>query len=257
MRTLNSLALWVCNSFGPTGQVRVLDEPAVRDLVGELFEVKRQANTDTTAPFLAALSLVRLGLVSPEAAEEAYPDASGVADGFDRFRAALAERGQVDFDEQIYRAIEILAADPVARAAAQARCRRMLVDEFQDLTPAHLLLIRLLAAPGFDCFGVGDDDQVIYGYSGCHAGVPDRLRRRTSRGRPTIPLEVNYRCPPAVVDAARHLLSYNHERVVKTIRSPEGRTDPAPGRIGPAGRHRPGGGGARRHATPWPVGRWR
>ena len=231
VRTLNSLALWVCNSFGQSGQVRVLDEPAVRNLVGELFEVKRQANTDTTAPFLAALSLVRLGLVSPEAAEEIYPDASGVAGGFDRFRDALAERGQVDFDEQIYRGIEILAADPVARAAAQARCRRMLVDEFQDLTPAHLLLIRLLAAPGFDCFGVGDDDQVIYGYSGA---TPEFLIDFATYfpGAADHPLEVNYRCPPAVVDAARHLLSYNHERVVKTIRSPEGRTDPAPARSG-------------------------
>ncbi len=210
----------------------MLDEPAVRDLVGELFEVKRQANTDTTAPFLAALSLVRLGLVSPEAAEEAYPDASGVAEGFDRFRATLAERGQVDFDEQIYRAIEILAGDPAARAAAQARCRRMLVDEFQDLTPAHLLLIRLLAAPGFDCFGVGDDDQVIYGYSGA---TPEFLIDFATYfpGATDHPLEVNYRCPPAVVDAARHLLSYNHERVVKTIRSPEGRTDPEPAASGP------------------------
>ena len=93
MRTLNSLALWVCNTFGPAGPIRVVDEMGVRDLVGELFEVKRQANTDTTAPYLAALSLVRLGLVSPEAAEEAYPDASGIAEGFDRYRAALAERG--------------------------------------------------------------------------------------------------------------------------------------------------------------------
>ncbi len=84
----------------------------MRDLVGELFEVKRQANTDTTAPYLAALSLVRLGLVTPDAAEEAYPDAVGLADGFARFRATLAERGQVDFDEQIYRAIEILARRP-------------------------------------------------------------------------------------------------------------------------------------------------
>ncbi len=225
VRTLNSLALWICNAFGPGGPVRVLDEPAVRDLVGELFEVRRQANTDTTAPFLAALSLVRLGLVSPGAAEEAFPDASGVADGFDGFRAVLAERGQVDFDEQIYRAIEILVTDPVARGAAQARCRRMLVDEFQDLTPAHLLLIRLLVAPGYDCFGVGDDDQVIYGYSGA---TPEFLIdfARYFPGAADHPLEVNYRCPPGVVDAARHLLSYNHERVVKTIRSPEGRTDP-------------------------------
>jgi DNA helicase-2/ATP-dependent DNA helicase PcrA len=227
VRTLNSLALWICNAFGPTGPVRVVDEMGVRDLIGELFEVKRQANTDTSAPFLAALSLVRLGLVSPEAAEEAYPDASGVAEGFDRYRATLAERGQVDFDEQIYRAIEILVTDPAARAAAQSRCRRMLVDEFQDLTPAHLLLIRLLVAPGFDCFGVGDDDQVIYGYTGA---TPEFLIDFVEYfpGAADHPLEVNYRCPPAIVDAARHLLSYNRERVAKTIRTPEARTDPLP-----------------------------
>ncbi len=232
VRTLNSLALWVCNAFGPSGPVRVLEEPAVRDLVGELFVVKRQANTDTTAPYLAALSLIRLGLVSPEAAEEAYPDASGVAEGFDGFRRALAERGQVDFDEQIYRALEILTGEPDARAAAQARCRRMLVDEFQDLTPAHLLLIRLLVAPGFDCFGVGDDDQVIYGYSGA---TPEFLIDfgRYFPGAADHPLEVNYRCPPGVVDAARHLLSYNHERVAKTIRSPRDRTDPPAPDSGP------------------------
>jgi DNA helicase II / ATP-dependent DNA helicase PcrA len=227
VRTLNSLALWICNALGPSGQVRVLEEMAVRDLVGELFEVKRQSNTDTTAPFLAALSLIRLGLVSPEAAEEAYPDAAGVADGFEVFREALADRGQVDFDEQIYRAIEILLADPDARAVARARCRRMLVDEFQDLTPAHLLLIRLLVAPSFDCFGVGDDDQVIYGYTGAS---PEFLIDFADYfpGAADHPLEVNYRCPPSVTDAARHLLSYNHERVPKTIRSPGDARDPTP-----------------------------
>jgi len=236
VRTLNSLALWICNRFGPSGPVRVLEEMGVRDLIGELFEVKRQANTDTTAPFLAALSLIRLGLVGPGAAEEAYPDASGVAEGFATFRSVLAERGQVDFDEQIYRAIEILLTDATARASAQARCRRMLVDEFQDLTPAHLLLIRLLVAPGFDCFGVGDDDQVIYGYTGA---TPEFLIdfARYFPGAVDHPLEVNYRCPPAVVDAARHLLGYNRARVAKTIRSPEGRADATPAPDGaPAGR---------------------
>ncbi|NJR43348.1 MAG: UvrD-helicase domain-containing protein [Akkermansiaceae bacterium] len=54
----------------------------------------------------------------------------------------------VDFDDQIYRALLLLLRDPEARRAAQRACRLMLVDEFQDLTPAHLLLIRLLSAPG-------------------------------------------------------------------------------------------------------------
>ena len=40
-----------------------------------------------------------------------------------------------------------------------------LVDELQDLTHANLLL-RLVASPGLTVFGVGDDDQVIYGYAG-------------------------------------------------------------------------------------------
>ena len=52
------------------------------------------------------------------------------------------------------------------RRPAQRACRLLLVDEFQDLTPAHLLLIRLLAGPGGAVFGVGDDDQTIYGYYG-------------------------------------------------------------------------------------------
>ena len=232
IRTLNSTGLWICTEFGPRGRPRVLEELEVRDLLQQLFEIRRQANADTVAPFISALAAIRLGLNRPEAVEEAVPDAPGIADGFGRYRAALADLGAVDFDEQIYRAIEILLTDPDARAAAQARCRRMLVDEFQDLTPAHLLMIRLLAAPGFDCFGVGDDDQVIYGYSGA---TPEFLIDFPSYfpGAAHHPLEVNYRCPPSLVDAARHLLSYNHRRLEKTIRSPQGRRDPAPEGEGP------------------------
>ena len=65
----------------------------------------------------------------------------------------LGERGVVDFDEQIYAAIETILADGPFRARLQRRCRHLLVDEFQDLTPAHVLLIRLLSLPGLDVFG--------------------------------------------------------------------------------------------------------
>ncbi len=231
IRTLNSTGLWICTEFG-VGRPRVLEELEVRDLLQGLFDIRRQANADTVAPYLSALSTIRLGLVPPAAAEESLPDAAGIGEGFDRFRAALADLGAVDFDEQIYRGVEILLNDPDARAAAQARCRRLLVDEFQDLTPAHLLLIRLLAGPGYDCFGVGDDDQVIYGYSGA---TPEFLIDfpRYFPGAAHHPLEVNYRCPPGVVDAARNLLSYNHRRLDKTIRSPDDHHDGAPDEQGP------------------------
>jgi len=230
IRTLNSLGFSICNEFGRGGHLRVLEESGVRDLLQRLIEIRRQSNTDTVAPYIEALSAIRLGLTAPHLVEESFPDASGIAEGFDRYRAALREAGAVDFDEQIYRAIEILLTDPTARAAAQTRCRFLLVDEFQDLNPAHLLLIRLLAAPSYDCFGVGDDDQVIYGYSGA---TPEFLidYPRYFPGAGAHALTVNYRCPPAVIGAARHLLSYNSRRLEKDIHAPEGQVD-APGSFG-------------------------
>ncbi len=107
---------------------------------------------------------------------------------------------------------------------AQERCRHLLVDEFQDLTPVHLLLLRLLAAPAFDVFGVGDDDQVIYGFGGA---TPEFLLEFSTSfpGADHHALEVNYRCPPAVVEAAKHLLSYNTRRIDKAIRAAPGRSD--------------------------------
>ena len=76
----------------------------------------------------------------------------------------------VDFDEQVLLAVELLLRGGGFRRAQQARHRHLLVDEFQDLTPAHVLLVRLLAAPALDVFGVGDDDQVIYGHAGPRPG---------------------------------------------------------------------------------------
>jgi DNA helicase-2/ATP-dependent DNA helicase PcrA len=217
IRTLNSVGLWICNGAGAS-RLDVWDEPRARTAVQQVYEVRRQANTDTVAPFLEGLSAIRLGLLSPSEAEDRFPDAAGLAEGFDRYRSLLADHHAVDFDEQIYRAIEILLTDPEAREWAQRRCRYLLVDEFQDLTPAHVLLIRLLSAPGFDCFGVGDDDQVIYGYAGAD---PVFLLQydRFFPGATAHALEVSYRCPPAVVAGARTLLSYNDRRVAKTIRS--------------------------------------
>ncbi len=232
VRTINSLGLWICTTFG-RDRVEVLgNEWEVRELVQKVFQVRRQANTDTVLPYLDALSAVRLGLQPPARVERTLPDAAGFAQGFDRYREALRQSGAVDYDEQIYRAIERLCTEPAVRREAQARCRTLLVDEFQDLNPAHLLLLRLLCAPAFDCFGVGDDDQVIYGYSGA---TPEFLLDfdRYFPGASTHPLEVNYRCPPAVVTAAATLLSYNDRRVVKTIRPAPASSDALPPFTGP------------------------
>jgi DNA helicase-2/ATP-dependent DNA helicase PcrA len=226
IRTINSLAYDICNEFGGAGRLRVLNEMDARRLIEATFEIRRRSNADVLAPYLEALAAIRLQLTDPGVAEENFPDAAGIGSGFDRYRSSLAEAGALDFDEQIYRAIEILVTRPDARAAARTRCRSLLVDEFQDLNPAHLLLLRLLSAPGFDCFGVGDDDQVLYGYSGA---TPKFLIEFADSfpGATPYALETNYRCPPDVVDGASSLLSYCSERIDKVIRSARAHPDAA------------------------------
>ncbi len=223
VRTLNAIALAIVNGvppFAPQGtKWRTIDEPDVRRIIGDLVSFPRRRNSDPIGPWIEALTVIRLGLVDPVEVEGRYAgDVDGLAETWPSYRKTLERRGAVDFDDQIYRALLVLLRDPAARRAAQRACRIMLVDEFQDLTPAHLLLIRLLSAPGGAVFGVGDDDQTIYGYNGADpAWLIDFAELFPGSG--SHPLEVNYRCPAGIVEAVDRLLRHNRRRVAKTIRA--------------------------------------
>ena len=229
VRTLNALALAIVNGSGRFSSRSVkaatIDERDVRRIIDNLVDLPRRANADPTAVWIEALAAVRLGLRDPSEVESSFGgEVPGFAEMFPRFRAALAERNALDFDEQITAAIVVLLTEPATRAVAQRSCRVLLVDEFQDLAPAHLLLLRLLASPELAVFGVGDDDQTIYGYAGA---TPEWLIGFGGLfpGAVHHPLEVNYRCPPAIVRAASTLLSHNRRRVAKEIRPAPDRED--------------------------------
>ncbi len=223
VRTLNAIGLAIVNGTPPFApqprRWNTIDELGVRRIIGDLVSFPRRRNADPVAPWIEALSLIRLGLVDPAEAEARYDgDVNGLAEMWPKYRAALERAGAVDFDDQIHRAILVLLTDPAARHTAQQACRVMLVDEFQDLTPAHVLLIRLLSSPGGAVFGVGDDDQTIYGYNGADpAWLIDFDRLFPGAG--SHPLEVNYRCPAGIVDAVDRLLRHNRRRVPKIIRA--------------------------------------
>ena len=196
----------------------LLDERDVRSIVERLVpKQQRRVNTDPIAPYLDGLSLIRLGLRRPEDVETALDDVPGLAAAYGPYREELRRRGAIDFDEQVYGAVEALLRDGELRRAVQADHRHLLVDELQDLTPAHVLLVRLASCPTFDVFGVGDDDQCIYGHSGAD---PRFLIDYPTYfpGADEHALEVNYRCPAPVTLAAASLLSYNDRRVPKEIR---------------------------------------
>ena len=221
VQTLNALGLSILN--GTNGfsrsedRVQTIDEREVRELLSTMIQFPRRTNTDPAASWIDALSEVRLGLHSPQAVEAEFNgDVQGFAEFFPRYRSELRRSRRVDFDEQIYGAIEVLLSEPEVRRQARTRAQLLLVDEFQDLTPAHVLMLRLLAGPGLAIFGVGDDDQTIYGHSGASPEWLVSFDQYVPMAEHH-DLTINYRCPAPVINAARNLLSRNQFRVPKTI----------------------------------------
>jgi len=221
VRTIHSLALSVCRL---ERERRILGERDVRDILSRLVRLPRVPNQDPMAAWIEALAEVRLALRDPAVVEAERDDVDGFAEVYERYRRLLDDEGLLDFDEQVHHAIEVLLTRPDLRRTAQRATTHLLIDEFQDLTPAFMLLVRLLAGPSLSVFAVGDDDQTIYGY----AGADPRYLVDFDRWFPGAAhhaLEVNHRAPPAVVAAAATLLGHNRVRVAKTIRA--GRTGPA------------------------------
>ena len=222
IRTIHSLGWAIVREALP--DARLLDEGEVRGRLRGLVPSRPVLNKDVIGPYLEALSDARLGLADPAEVEEGRDDIPGFAEVFRRYRYRLERHGLVDYDEQIYRAIELLLRDPDLRARWQSRCRHLLVDEFQDLTPAYVLLLRVLSSPCLNVFGVGDDDQTIYGY----AGADPRFLVDFDRlfpGAAEYALEVNYRSPAAVIGGGNHLLVHNRVRVPKAVRPAPGSPD--------------------------------
>lgn len=223
IRTLNGIALAIVNGTRPYATQprmwRTIDEREVRRILGDLVDLPARRNQDPLAPWIEALRAIRLELLAPALVEARFNgDVDGLSEVWPRFAARLDAQGIIDFDHQLHMALWLVLTDPVVRRAAQRANRVLLVDEFQDLTPAHVLLLRLLAAPGGAVFGVGDDDQTIYGYQGADPGwLIDFAQLFPGAG--DHPLQVNYRCPEDVVTAAGTLLAHNSRRVSKVLRA--------------------------------------
>ena len=216
IRTIHSLGWRIVRDVRP--DATLLGEREVRGRLQRILPHTRRAGTDVFGPYIEALADVRIALRDPETVETERNDVPGFAGIFETYRTGLAERDECDYDEQVYEAIRLLLGDPELRARWQGRCRHLLVDEFQDLTPAYLLLLRLLASPALNVFGVGDDDQTIYGY----AGADPRFLLEYEQlfpGAGEAALEVSYRCPPDVVTAVVNLLVHNVRRLPKLVRA--------------------------------------
>ena len=117
----------------------------------------------------------------------------------ERYRDRSADLGVTSFDEQL--ALAAAWLDHEAALDTPRPFRHVLVDEAQDLTPAHLQLLRALVEPGpDDLFLAEDSHQRIYGkkITLSHYGIQVRGRARR--------LTRNYRTTRQNLDVAFGIL---------------------------------------------------
>ena len=102
--------------------------------------------------------------------------------------------------------------------------QHLLVDEYQDLNACDLAVIYSIRARGAEVYGVGDDDQSIYGFR--HA-LPAGIRGFLDRYRPAadLKLEICHRCDKAIINVAKFVAKLDPHSVDKPLRPRAGAGD--------------------------------
>ena len=91
-----------------------------------------------------------------------------IAKAYKRYQAKLKENNALDFDDIIYKTVELLQKHEDVRTYYQRKFRYVLVDEYQDTNHIQYLLTSLLAGGYENICVVGDDDQSIYRFRGAN-----------------------------------------------------------------------------------------
>jgi DNA helicase-2/ATP-dependent DNA helicase PcrA len=139
-----------------------------------------------------------------------------VARAYKRYQTKLKENNALDFDDIIFKTVELLQQHEDVLAYYQRKFRYVLVDEYQDTNHMQYLLTSLLAGGYENICVVGDDDQSIYRFRG--ATIENILSfEEQYRGSRIIRLEQNYRSTQNILSAANAVIAHNIGRKGKHL----------------------------------------
>jgi DNA helicase-2/ATP-dependent DNA helicase PcrA len=145
-------------------------------------------------------------LAAARAGRETQREADAIALIYERYEHEKRKRRVVDFDDLLWWCAEYLETDPEFAAAQRWRFRHLFVDEFQDVSPAQVRLLRGWLGDRPDLCVVGDPDQAIYSFSGADPSFLTGFRRHFPGGD-VVRLGCNYRSTPEVLAVAEAVLA--------------------------------------------------
>lgn len=135
---------------------------------------------------------------------------------YGEYQSLLATANALDFDDIIFRTVNLLRGNEEVRRRYQSRFLYVSVDEYQDTNEAQFVLTELLSGGHRNIMVVGDDDQSIYRFRGATiANILGFDRHYPDAG--VVKLEQNYRSAGNILGAANAIISNNRTRREKEL----------------------------------------
>jgi DNA helicase-2/ATP-dependent DNA helicase PcrA len=227
--TFHSFCMQMLQQHG--SHIGINPDFAIYSLEGDRQEILRDAirgaglKSDDLR-LLSTIDKLKSQLVQPAGSARHFRDPSDgarVEQVYTAYEAALTHANALDFGSLISQAHRLIASFPGIAARYRKTYAYWMFDEFQDTTDGQYRLIRALAGDEFrNIFAVADDDQIIYQWNG--ASYKQIQRFRADFLPQELQLPTNYRCPPAIVAAANHLVVHNLQRTVAKLPLEAGKT---------------------------------
>ena len=139
-----------------------------------------------------------------------------IAEAYVCYQKQLKAADAMDFDDIIFKTVELLEQNEEVRKYYQNRFKYILVDEYQDTNHAQYRLTSLLADKYKNICVVGDDDQSIYKFRGATIENILSFENRYPNAK-VIRLEQNYRSTQTILDAANAVIANNQQRKGKNL----------------------------------------
>ena len=148
------------------------------------------------------------------------------ADVYEHYEREIHRMNAMDFDDLLFRAVNLLELFQEVRDRYTNAFRWVLVDEYQDTNHAQYRWLQLLASEHRNLSVVGDDAQSIYGFRGADirnilAFTDDYPGRSCSQARAELPLDPDDPRRPRT-----RSIAHNRGQVEKDLWTEVGEGDP-------------------------------
>ncbi|HTA06320.1 MAG TPA: UvrD-helicase domain-containing protein, partial [Solirubrobacteraceae bacterium] len=162
-----------------------------------------------------------------------------LADVYDLYERDLLRMNAMDFDDLLFRTVNLLELFEDVRTRYQTAFRHVLVDEYQDTNYAQYRMLQLLVGGGREepargnrlsipghrnLAVVGDDSQSIYSFRGAEVKNILDFQEDFPDAR-VVKLEQNYRSTETILRAANAVIANNRGGIAKRLWSERGQGD--------------------------------